>query len=434
MDSAINSAPTSTRNVNASILIVGCRSMKVLTVEETTIITRTEATMAATMISIRLASPTAVNTVSSENAMSITPICATMSQKLFIRPRLPWEVLPASMSRISNTLLTTRNAPPANSTRPRPEIDCPRIENRGARIEAIHVIENNSAMRVSMAKLKPNNRALLRCAGGRRSTRSARKMMLSMPSTISSAASVRKDSHACGSESSSTPLRQAVDFFRLRVLALHQVFGVQAKIERQRRRYVDRGICAGNDADHQRRGETVQRLAAENQQGDDHQQGHQFRHQRTGQRLIDGLVDHLGDRELARDARPLADSIEHDHRVVQGVADDGENPRNRCQVEGHLGKGEESEHADRLVQHREDGAARQLQGETQQHVDGDEHQRRHQRPAALDEQLLADLRTHHFGALQFHALVHAGEHFEYPCADLVALGVRIRRQTNQDIP
>ena len=48
-------------------------------------------------------------------------------------------------------------------------------------------------------------------------------MMLSMPSTISSAASVRKDSQACGSES--TPLRQAVDFFRLRVLALHQVFG-----------------------------------------------------------------------------------------------------------------------------------------------------------------------------------------------------------------
>ena len=98
--------------------------------------------------------------------MSITPICATMSQKLLFRPRLPWEFLPASMSRISNTLLTTRNAPPANSTRLRPEIGCPRMANRGARIDAIHVIENNSAMRVSMAKLKPKSRALLRCAAG----------------------------------------------------------------------------------------------------------------------------------------------------------------------------------------------------------------------------------------------------------------------------
>jgi hypothetical protein len=51
------------------------RSMNPLTAEETTIITSTEATMAATMTSMCWRGPTAVNTESSENTISMTPIC-----------------------------------------------------------------------------------------------------------------------------------------------------------------------------------------------------------------------------------------------------------------------------------------------------------------------------------------------------------------------
>ncbi len=46
--------------------------MKRLTAEETTIITSTETTMAATITSMCFASPTAVNTESSENTMSMS--------------------------------------------------------------------------------------------------------------------------------------------------------------------------------------------------------------------------------------------------------------------------------------------------------------------------------------------------------------------------
>ena len=84
--------------------------------------------------------------------------------------------------------------------------------------------------------------------------------------------------------------------------------------------------------------------------------------------------------ELARVARALADPVEHDHGVVQRIADHRENRRDRGQVEGHLREREESDHADRVVQHGENRAEREFGREAQQHVDQDQHQRRHQRP------------------------------------------------------
>src|SRR5271170_767425 len=163
----------------------------------------------------------------------------------------------------------TRKSPPPNSTRSRPEISLPSTVNRVARRPATQVIEKSSAIRVTMAKAKPSIRALRRLPCGSRSTSTVRKMMLSIPRTISSTASVRNESQTCGSESNAMepqPLWQAVDFLGLGQLAFQQVVGPQAEIQGERRRNVDRRIGAGENADHQRRGERVQGLAAEQQQ------------------------------------------------------------------------------------------------------------------------------------------------------------------------
>src|ERR1700722_3120053 len=245
------------RDASAKTLIVGWRSMNPLTAEDTTIITATDATMAAIITSMCFDSPMAVNTESRENTMSMTPICKMIIQKPFSPLGRRLACLPLSMARISMGLFTTRKSPPQNKIRSRPEISLPSTVNRVARNVAIQVIENSSAMRVNIAKLKPRIRALARRALGRRSTKIARKMMLSMPRTISSTASVRKDSQTCGSESSSM-LGQAVDLFGLRQLALQQIVGPQAKVQGQRRGNIDRRVGAGENTDHQRGGKRVQ--------------------------------------------------------------------------------------------------------------------------------------------------------------------------------
>ena len=106
---------------------------------------------------------------------------------------------------------------------------------------------------------------------------------------------------------------------------------------------------------------------------------------------------------------------------------------NRRKIECHLGQRKEPQHADRIVQHGENGAHRQFEREPHQHVDQDQHQGRHECPRTLDEQLLPDLGTHDLGALQLHALVHAAEHLEDVGADLIALGIRIGRQPDQNV-
>ena len=86
-------------------------------------------------------------------------------------------------------------------------------------------------------------------------------------------------------------------------------------------------------------------------------------------------------RELARGARTLAHPVEDDDGVVQRIADHREDGRDRREIEGDLRQREETHHADRIVQHGEDRAQREFGGEPEQHVDQDEHQRRHQGPA-----------------------------------------------------
>jgi hypothetical protein len=62
-------------------------------------------------------------------------------------------------------------------------------------------------MRVAIARLSPPRRAAFCCDGGSLATRTARKIRLSTPSTISSADSVTNAAHALGSPISVVVLR-----------------------------------------------------------------------------------------------------------------------------------------------------------------------------------------------------------------------------------
>ena len=52
----------------------------------------------------------------------------------------------------------------------------------------------------------------------------------------------------------------------------------------------------------------------------------------------------------------LADTIEHHDRVVERIADHREDRRDHRQIKRRLRHGEDAEHEDRVVQHREDRA------------------------------------------------------------------------------
>jgi hypothetical protein len=82
--------------------------------------------------------------------------------------------------------------------RSRPEISVPVIVNSGAVRPTIHESASSSPTRMNIARNRPIRRAVSRSRGGSRSTRMEMKMMLSMPSTSSSAVNVKKAIQTCG--------------------------------------------------------------------------------------------------------------------------------------------------------------------------------------------------------------------------------------------
>src|SRR5258706_6676676 len=87
--------------------------------------------------------------------------------------------------------------------RSRPEISWRNTVNSGSTSPLIQASRNSSPMRMNMARNNPILRASSRRASGTLSTSMEMKMMLSMPSTSSSAVSVKKAIQAWGSDNSS---------------------------------------------------------------------------------------------------------------------------------------------------------------------------------------------------------------------------------------
>ena len=125
----------------------------------------------------------------------------------------------------------------------------------------------------------------------------------------------------------------------------------------------------------------LQHRAAEEQQRHHHDRGDDLGHDGARQRLVDRLVEHHVGRRAPVGLEALADTIEHHHRVVERVADDREDRRDHRQVERHLRQGEETDHQDRVMQHREDRAEGQPPGmEAEGDVEEDQQQGEEQRP------------------------------------------------------
>src|SRR4051812_42819413 len=89
--------------------------------------------------------------------------------------------------------------PPSTRMRSRPEISVPMSTKSGAVSPTSHDSIMSSPTRMNIARNRPMRRAFSRCSGPSRSTRMEMKMMLSMPSTSSSAVNVKNAIQACGS-------------------------------------------------------------------------------------------------------------------------------------------------------------------------------------------------------------------------------------------
>ena len=176
---------------------------------DTTIMTRMATMMAATMISICRTRPTAVNTESSENTMSMSAICTTTAVRPPCSTRGAGVRLRAleRLVDLEHALAEQEQAASRTGSRRGPRSCSPAISNHGAVRRVSHTIENSSAMRVTIASARPPRRATFCCRGGRRATRMEMKMMLSMPRTISSSDSVTNASQMLGSANRAAALR-----------------------------------------------------------------------------------------------------------------------------------------------------------------------------------------------------------------------------------
>ena len=131
---------------------------------------------------------------------------------------------------------------------------------------------------------------------------------------------------------------------------------------------------------------SLQRLAAEDQQRQDRQQRAERRRQRPDDDLAHRAVDDLreGGARHARDV--LAYSVEHDDRVVQGEAEDGQQRRDRRRRHLQAEQGVDAGGDEDVVRERDEHRHRVFPLESQRDVGRDHDQRRDDR----DDRHLAD--------------------------------------------
>ena len=136
----------------------------------------------------------------------------------------------------------------------------------------------------------------------------------------------------------------------------------------------DGRVGADHDADAQGQREIVDRIAAEDEQHHRHKERCQRRQQGAAQRLIDTGVQQLGKRHAAAaiQFQVFADTVEHHDRVVQRIADDGQDGRNDGQVDLTAQEREHAEGDQHVVRQRDHRANRELELEPEPQVQNDE--------------------------------------------------------------
>ena len=167
---------------------------------------------------------------------------------------------------------------------------------------------------------------------------------------------------------------------------LSKRFGAHAHVDEHRRADEDRRIGGDEDAPDHRRRERADDMAAEEEQRQQREKDGGRGHDGARQHRVDRHVDDLGGRQALVFAHHLADAVEHDHRLVERIADDGEDRRDRGLVELELGDAEEADRQQEVVHRADDRPDRELPLEAEPQIgqdrdDGDDDAER----AALDE-------------------------------------------------
>ena len=103
-------------------------------------------------------------------------------------------------------------------------------------------------------------------------------------------------------------------------------------------------------------------------------------------------------RAAAHEPEVVANPIVDDDRVVERVAEHGQDRAQHGEVERPARQREDARRDEHVVQRGDDGADGELPAEAQHHVDEHENQREQQREAGVLEQILADLRADDYAA------------------------------------
>src|SRR5690606_34176121 len=149
--------------------------------------------------------PMAVITESKEKTASKTTICATTAVKLAYTTLVDTVTsgLPSIFSCSSVTALYTRNKPPNNKIRSRPDkVQSNTVMNACVKVNH-KARENNRTRRMNKARDKRMTRASSRCSGRRSSARMEMKTRISIPKTISRIIRVIKPTQIPGSSKNS---------------------------------------------------------------------------------------------------------------------------------------------------------------------------------------------------------------------------------------
>src|SRR5438046_2705358 len=200
-----------------------------------------------------------------------------------------------------------------------------------------------------------------------------------------------------------------------------------------RRGHVRGRVGPGDDPHEEDEREVLERLAPEEEQDRRREERGQRGQDGPRERLVDRVVHLLGEGTALRDHFPavLAQPVVRDDRVVDGVADDGQERRQHRERELAVREREGAQADDHVVDDGDDRRDAALEVEAEGDVDRDPHEADEHEVGRLQLQVTADLRPDKFDATDLEPSEPAGRQ-RRPDALLDLLGAHGRERQADD--
>ena len=139
-------------------------------------------------------------------------------------------------------------------------------------------------------------------------------------------------------------------------------------------------------------------MSAEQQQREQRERHGDVGDDRARQRRIDRDVEQFRHRHALVAAQHFADAVVDDHRVIERIAQDGEQRRDARQVEIDLGERHVAHRKHKIVDVRHHGAERELPFEAEPQVDQDREDREHEPDGRVGQKLRRHARADYLDA------------------------------------